>query len=139
VDECSLCGPLEGELWTSPFWRAVLNRNQNLLGKTMLVLRRHATEVVDLSPDEWIDLHEQMRETASRIEAAFAPERFNYAFLQNVDRHMHLHVIPRYSSTRGVGGERFDDPDFPNHYSVPAPERSPSDRTMTAIITALSR
>jgi len=51
--------PLEGVLWESAFWLVVLNRNQNLLGKTMIVLRRRLERVADLTPDEWVDLQAQ--------------------------------------------------------------------------------
>jgi hypothetical protein len=34
-------------------WTLAVNRNQDLLGKTMLVLRRHCTSVIDIARDEW--------------------------------------------------------------------------------------
>jgi diadenosine tetraphosphate (Ap4A) HIT family hydrolase len=58
-----------------------------------------------------------------RLRSAFAPDHFNYAFLQNQDRHVHLHVIPRYAAPREVSGVVFDDPDYPDHYAVPGRER----------------
>lgn len=55
--------------------------------------------------------------------AAFQPDHFNYAFLQNQDHHVHLHVIPRYATSRTFAGLVFTDPDYPDHYVVPAPVR----------------
>ncbi len=54
------------------------------------------------------------RETAE----AFAPVHFNYAFLQNQDRHVHLHVIPRYAKPRDVAGVRSTDSAYPDHYEL---------------------
>jgi diadenosine tetraphosphate (Ap4A) HIT family hydrolase len=51
-----------------------------------------------------------------RLREVFAPDHFNYAFLQNRDRHVHLHVIPRYAASRIVAGVEFADRDWPDHY-----------------------
>ena len=37
-------------------WRVVLNRKQNLIGKCMLVTRRHVEAVDQLTAAEWEDL-----------------------------------------------------------------------------------
>lgn len=101
----------------------VLNRNQNLLGKLMLVLRRHTEQVGALTPEEWTDLHLELRRATQALTALFRPDHFNYVFLQNLDRHVHLHVVPRYAAERVLGGLTFHDPDYPAHYAVPSPVR----------------
>ncbi len=106
------------------YWLLALNRNQNLLGKTMLVAARPVEHVTELTPAEWADLHIQMRQLTSALERTFQPDHFNYAFLQNADRQVHLHVIPRYAAPRTFAGLTFIDPDYPDHYAVPAPRRT---------------
>ena len=92
---CALCGPLSTPtLRETRFWRTTFNRNQNLLGKLMIVLRRHEAAVARLSSEEWAELQTEVRWATNRLRIAFAPDHYNYAFLQNVDRHVHLHVIP---------------------------------------------
>lgn len=126
--ECSLCRPdLAPVLAESEYWRLVLNHNQNLLGKCFWVLRRHFEEVALLDLDEWLDLHQQLTHSHNMLEKAFAPDHFNYAFLQNQDRHVHLHIIPRYRESRTFEGIVFTDPDYPGHYAVPAPAHELSD------------
>ena len=94
----SLCGlsrtPVLDE---GVYWQVRLHLNQNLLGKLMIVLRRHEERVVALSADVWNALHKQVRLMTTCLRAAFEPDHFNYAFLQNQDRHVHLHIIPRYA------------------------------------------
>lgn len=117
--DCPLCSvELRPELHVTTHWRVILNRNQNLLGKCMLVLRRHETSVTALTTDEWADLHVIIRHVTSALHQAFKPDHFNYAFLQNQDRHVHLHVIPRYASARYLGALAFMDSSFPDHYVV---------------------
>ena len=90
-------------------WTIAVNRNQNLLGKTMLVLQRPCAAVTELSTDEWVELHRQLRRVCAAIDELFAPDLYNLAFLMNEDRQVHLHVVPRYKSERSWSGETFTD------------------------------
>ena len=111
---CSLCGPsLTPVIDDTPHWQIRLNYNQNLLGKLLIVLKHHEEQVANLSGQEWQELHVHIQRTTERLRRAFAPDHFNYAFLQNQDRHVHLHVIPRYAAARMVAGVRFEDPGLP--------------------------
>ena len=133
--DCSLCGSsLTPVLDETALWQVRLNYNQNLLGKLVIVLKRHEEQVARLSAAEWVELHAQVQRSTERLRSAFAPHHFNYALLQNQDRHVHLHVIPRYAAPREVSGVVFDDPDYPDHYAVPGRER----RVPAAVLAALA-
>ncbi|MBB5233342.1 HIT family protein [Deinococcus budaensis] len=137
---CVLCSPTLGPVIAQEaHWTVVLNRNQNLLGKLMLVLRHHAEAVPDLRPEEWAELHVVLGRATGALGNVFAPDHFNYAFLQNQDRHIHLHVIPRYSGPRKFGGQTFTDPDYPAHYAVPAPVRPLTPKDSEALTEQLQR
>jgi len=86
----------------------------------MLVLRRPATDVLDLRPDEWAALHEQLRRVAGALTSRFRPDHVNYAFLMNEDARVHLHILPRYAAGREWGGHRFTDPHWGR---APGPEQ----------------
>jgi diadenosine tetraphosphate (Ap4A) HIT family hydrolase len=115
---CALCLPqlLTPVIRESTHWRVALNRNQNLLGKLLIALRRHEESVAELTPTEWSDLRDEVRWATERLTGAFGPDHFNLAFLQNQDRHIHLHVIPRYAGARMCADVEFNDPDWPDHY-----------------------
>ena len=133
--QCDLCNcNLTPVLTESDYWRLVLNRNQNFLGKCFLALNRHLEAVSLLSPLEWMDLHRQLILATQALTFAFRPDHFNYAFLQNQDRHVHLHLIPRYAGPRTFADIVFEDLDYPAHYSVPAPARhlTPAQFTLLA-------
>ena len=124
TERCMLCDPGLGPvLFESGLWRTVMNRNQNLLGKCFVATRRHVEAVAALTTEEWLDLHRQLALATRALDLAFQPDHYNYAFLQNQDRHVHLHVIPRYAGLHMFAGERFDDPDYPDHYAVPSSPR----------------
>lgn len=118
----------------STLWRIVINRNQNLLGKTFVVLKRHEEEVSGLTKDEWSELLAEMRWVTERVRNAFAPDHFNYSFLMNMDRHVHLHVIPRYVEGRQLAGAEFTDPDYPSAYQAPPTPNEISPRSVIAAV-----
>jgi diadenosine tetraphosphate (Ap4A) HIT family hydrolase len=137
--DCDLCG---AQLQTpvlreSPHWRLAVNRNQNLLGKLIVVLRRHEEAVARVDSGEWSELHDHIRWATDRLSAAFAPDHFNFAFLQNQDRHVHLHVIPRYVGGRWIANADFADPEYPGHYQPGVEQRVRPD-VMEAIAAALA-
>ncbi len=136
MTECVLCrSRLETPtLRESGFWRIAINRNQDFLGKSIIVLRRHEEAVVRLTGDEWADLQAEIGWITERLHSAFEPDHFNYAFLQNVDRHVHLHVVPRYVEGRTLAGHRFDDAEFPDRYSAP---RADSEIASADVIAAI--
>jgi len=39
----------------------------------------------------------------------FQPDLYNWASLANIERHQHVHLIPRYKSTRTFKGVTFED------------------------------
>jgi diadenosine tetraphosphate (Ap4A) HIT family hydrolase len=135
--ECALCKsvletPVVREL---RFWRIAINRNQDLLGKTIICLERHEESVAALTSEEWLELHEAVSWTTQRLQAAFSPDHFNYAFLMNLDHHVHLHVIPRYLGTRRLAGEEFTDSAYPDAF-----QRAPTANEISppAVIAAVA-
>jgi len=110
--DCALCAPLaDDEVWTSEHWRVIVNHNQNTLGKCFVALKRHDEDICNLTDAEVADLWASIRNTRDVLTARFRPDRFNYAFLMNQDRHVHLHVIPRYDGPRAFAGNEFEDRD----------------------------
>jgi diadenosine tetraphosphate (Ap4A) HIT family hydrolase len=92
-----------------PPWTLAVNRNQDLLGKTILALRRRCTAVIQLESGEWSSLHQELQRLVPALERLFEPDQFNFAFLMNVDAQVHLHVIPRYASPRRWHDQEFSD------------------------------
>ncbi len=135
--ECHLCHPLPGyEVWERPHWRLALNYNQNTLGKCFLILKRHDEDICDLTPDELSDLWATLRRVRDALCARFQPDRFNYSFLMNQDRHVHLHVIPRYDTRRTFAGTAFLDRDPVPPFSIPDPVRDQLVATMREAMAA---
>jgi len=106
---CTLCNNLRFVVERGEFWTLAINRNQNLLGKSILVLNRHCERVSELTAEGWAGLHPCITRTTVALDNLFAPDQYNLAFLMNLDSHVHLHVVPRYASPREWRGETYTD------------------------------
>lgn len=109
---CLSCSPQGTLVIADPLWTVAVNHNQNLLGKTVLVVNRPVESVTALRPDEWSNLHCQITRVTEALDELFKPDQYNHAFLMNADAHVHLHVVPRYRTERRWGGQIFSDPHF---------------------------
>lgn len=135
---CALCDPVLGPgLCGSGHWKLVLNHNQELLGKCFLASRRHDEAVSELTLEAWQDLHRQIRLTTVALDSVFSPDHGNHVFLQSQDRHVHLHIVPRYAGERRFAGLSFGDPGYPGHHRVDGPPRPLEPGALTELVRRL--
>jgi hypothetical protein len=45
-------------------------------------------------------LRDELRRLVPALDRLFHPDQFNFAFLMNLDSQVHIHVVPRYASSR---------------------------------------
>lgn len=76
---------------------AYLHDDQFFPGWALLVLKRHATELFELTREERATLIEEVAEVARGLARAFAALKINYELLGNQVPHIHWHLIPRLS------------------------------------------
>ncbi len=76
---------------------AYLHEDQFFPGWTLLVLKRHATELFHLRPQERAGLIEEVSNVAQALAAVFGAIKVNYELLGNQVAHIHWHVVPRLS------------------------------------------
>ncbi|HNK16429.1 MAG: HIT family protein [Nitrospira sp.] len=77
--------------------RAYLHDDQFFPGWTVLVLKRHATELFHLSREERGTLIEEVAQVASLLADEWRAVKINYELLGNQLPHIHWHLIPRLS------------------------------------------
>lgn len=121
-DRCGCFPENETVLQTFHAWQARLNLRQDYPGKIILVLRRHEEDVLALTPEEHEELWQVARILRDAVTMVLHPDWWNYMFLGNQDRHVHLHMIPRYATTRVIQGWEFRD----HHWGgLHAPQNEP--------------
>jgi diadenosine tetraphosphate (Ap4A) HIT family hydrolase len=72
-----------------------LNEDQFFPGWTVLVLKRHATELFELTRDERAQLMEEVSAVAQALKVALGALKINYELLGNQIAHIHWHLVPR--------------------------------------------
>ena len=82
---------------------AALHPDQFYLGRCLVILKWHETELYNLSREDRINFYEDMIKIANAIKLAFKPDKMNYAVLGNIVPHLHWHLIPRRKSDPNWG------------------------------------
>src|SRR5438105_3512 len=72
-----------------------LHDDQFFPGWTVLVLKRHATELFHLTREERSRLCDDITEVAQTLAVVFDAVKINYELLGNQIPHIHWHIIPR--------------------------------------------
>jgi diadenosine tetraphosphate (Ap4A) HIT family hydrolase len=85
-------------VWQFPHSVVLLGTSQYYLGYCLLVARRHATELSQLSESERRAYLDEMCLLARAIEECFRPKKLNYELLGNQVPHLHWHVFPRFDA-----------------------------------------
>lgn len=94
---------------------AYLNADQFFPGWTVLVLRRHATELFELAPAARAGLMDEVSEVARALSAVFGARKVNYALFGNLLPHVHWHVVPRLGTDPAPRETVFSVPHAPVH------------------------
>jgi len=111
--ECIFCDGKLKEFIIKKFkyWTIYLNENQYYLGRVYIALNRHGSEsTVELGKLEWIEFKDIIDKITKIVKKLYNYNLMNYLILQNKDRnHFHMHLIPRYESSRFFYGKEFKD------------------------------
>mgnify|MGYP000919704832 FL=1 len=78
--------------------QAYLHEDQFFKGWTVVVFRRHATELFHLAPTERMQLMEEVTLVAKTLAQVFDARKINYELLGNQLPHIHWHLIPRLAT-----------------------------------------
>ena len=120
LDNCKLCHIDSGVIERGEYWTLVLNENQTLLGRCYFTLNRHETDFTSLAVAEQFALFEGLKRMKQALDTLFSPGHYNYVSLNNVEPHVHAHIIPRYAAWREFAGHRFSDGHLGAHYDSAA-------------------
>jgi diadenosine tetraphosphate (Ap4A) HIT family hydrolase len=98
-------------------WSLSLHSTQSYLGRAVVWAHRpDALELADATDEELAELRDILARYREVVRKLFQADWMNFAFLGNLDRHMHGHIIPRYSGPRVFGEKEFTDPEWGKHY-----------------------
>ncbi len=110
-DECIFCTkPKEKDhlrdnlvLGTGQHAYVILNRYPYNNGHLMVIPYRHTVQLSDLSDEEALELHQLISKSVTVLSSQCQPDGFNLgvnlgrAAGAGIDRHLHYHVVPRWT------------------------------------------
>lgn len=103
----------ELEIHRTQYWTWSVRPVPCTLGAGILSLNRFSESFADLGADEAADLAGIVKHLDRKLQQTFAPQRMNYLMLMMVDRHLHFHVLPRYSEDKSFAGLIWHDSGWP--------------------------
>ncbi|MEO7742405.1 MAG: HIT family protein [Usitatibacter sp.] len=99
--DCEFCGAPGGPvLWQNDLCRVVRVDEPDYPGFCRVILRRHATEMTDLTLPERDGLMAVVFAVESAVRETMQPDKMNIASLGNMTPHVHWHVVPRFRDDR---------------------------------------
>lgn len=94
-------------------WVVLLRPVQVTIGSLVLASREQAQRFPDLSATGFVELRQVAGDLETALAGAFRHDKVNYLMLMMVDKHVHYHVIPRYSAPVRVRDREYPDEDWP--------------------------
>lgn len=100
-------------------WLINVHENQGNLGRCVVWCKREdALDLADATKEEQEELCMVLSELKKALTDTFNPDWFNYAFLGNVTRHLHGHIVPRYAQSKQFMGYTFEDKLYGHNYKT---------------------
>ena len=73
-----------------------LFKEQSYTGRCVLVLKRHAEEVFELTGQEKEGFIEDLCLATEAIHEIFKPDKINCGIYGDTVKHLHIHIVPKY-------------------------------------------
>jgi diadenosine tetraphosphate (Ap4A) HIT family hydrolase len=99
-------------------WVVLLRPKQVTLGSVILAHKGEATKLPEVSPESFSELAEITKDIESTLNNLFQFEKINYLLLMMVDKNVHFHVIPRYSTAKQFMDVEFVDTGWPKPIDI---------------------
>ena len=115
-------------LFEDEYWATFLADEQDYVGRCIVVLKRHAGALAELSDEEWASLRIVIQRIESCLKTVLGADLCNWSCLMNdffkndePDPHVHIHCRPRYSKPVVIGDSTYTDEEFSHHYALKKP------------------
>ena len=107
VSDCIFCKIVAGDIPASKVYEddhflAFLDISQVTPGHTLVIPKKHARNLLEMTPDETADLFNVVSRVTKKVESATQPQGMN--IISNMEEiagqsvfHSHVHILPRYS------------------------------------------
>ena len=107
VSDCIFCTIVAGGIpastvYEDEYFLAFLDISQVTPGHTLVIPKKHARNLLEMTPDETADLFNVVSRVTKKVKSATQPQGMN--IISNMEEiagqsvfHTHIHILPRYS------------------------------------------
>lgn len=71
-------------------------KNQNHLGRVVIALNTHRTELFELTEEERAGYFADVARVSKAMKELFNPDKINYGIFGDGVPHVHMHMVPKY-------------------------------------------
>lgn len=106
---CAYCAPPDGKadvlafVGSLEFSDLYVFKDQFHRGRCVLATRGHYEELHELEPEVYAGYMAEIRTVALAISELFLPDKINYALYGDTVRHVHMHIVPKYKTSKDWG------------------------------------
>ncbi len=111
MDECIFCKIIKGEIPNHTIleddnFLAFLDIQPRAKGHTVVIPKKHAERLTDLSDEDTAGILPFVKKTAAKLQEKLSPDGFNIGWNDGkaagqVVPHLHIHILPRWSEDGG--------------------------------------
>ncbi len=94
-------------------WVVLLRPEQVTVGSLVLACKLEATRMSEVPATAFSELSKITSDLEGVLQNLFSYEKINYLLLMMVDKNVHFHVLPRYSTERTICQVEFVDTSWP--------------------------
>ncbi len=112
-------------LYEDEYWMLFLADEQDYIGRSILVLKRHCASLSELNEEEWKVLHNLIQRFETCALQVLGADVCNWSCLMNnffkeevPNPHLHIHCRPRLKKPVVVGDNTYADTEFGHHYAL---------------------
>ena len=99
-------------------WMVLLRPQQITIGSLLILFKGDAESLAGVGRVCYAELAEVISDVERALMGAFGFDKINYLALMMIDKHVHFHVVPRYSSFRTLCGKKYEDMAWPSPVSL---------------------
>ncbi|MFA5076094.1 MAG: HIT family protein [Patescibacteria group bacterium] len=96
------------------YWKLLVRNSNFTLGNCVVINKRHLGSLSEVTPEEMAELAQIAREIEPSLKKSFSYDNIHWLLLMNHEKHIHFHIIPRYSRDKEFAGVIWKDPVWPS-------------------------
>lgn len=106
------------------YWNLLVRKSQIKLGSCVAILKRDCYPLSEITTDEMAEYAILTKDIESSLKKSFGPHTIHHMALMFIDKHIHFHIIPRYTNAINFAGKEWIDDNIPDPLSQKGEEIS---------------